>query len=152
MSEMLANQYFLVRRFTDAQAAFENVLSSSPANKTVRKKLIICYIYNGSIRKALDLFYELIKEDIEVIINTDVIADDCPCPELIERFEKLKDPKFGYINMLEVYGMLWLYCDINKSVSYFEKLKEFSPSEQIYRDILAVYSSYNLKKIRLTSV
>jgi pentatricopeptide repeat protein len=149
MSEMLGNQYFLVRRFADAEAAFEIVLKSNPLNKQVRKKLVICYIYNNNVRKALELFHELIREDVSIIVNTDVIADDCPCPELIEKFEKSREPRYSYINMLEVYGMLWLYCDLGKSIYYFEKLKEFNPSEKIYKDILSIYSSYTLNKIRV---
>jgi pentatricopeptide repeat protein len=145
---MLANQYFLVRRFSDAETAFENLLSNNPSNKVARKKLIICYIHNGQVKKALNLFYSLIKEDISCIINTDVIADDCPCPELIETFEKLKEPRLTYISQLEVYGMLWLYCDIHKSITYFEKLKEFNPGERIYKEILKIYSTYLLDKIR----
>jgi pentatricopeptide repeat protein len=148
MSEMLANQYFLVRRFPDAEEAFENILLSDPKNKTVRKKLILCYIHNGNIRKALDMFYGLIKEDIEFIINTDIVADDCPCPELIDKFEKMNEHKFSYINTLEIFGILWLYCDINKSITFFEKLKEFNPSEKLYKEILNIYSSYTLNKIR----
>jgi tetratricopeptide (TPR) repeat protein len=148
MSEMLANQYFLVRRFHDAEQAFENVLATGLSSKTVRKKLIICYIYNGKVRKAMEMFLGLIKEDINFIINTDIIADDCPCPELIENFEKKKNPNYSYINMMEIYGMLWLYCDINKSITFFEKLKEYNPSENIYKDILNIYSSYILEKIR----
>jgi pentatricopeptide repeat protein len=150
MSEMLANQYFLVRRFPDAEAAFEIVLEKDPGNKIVRKKLIICYIHNGNIRRALEVFLDLIKEDIRIIINTDIIADDCPCPELIEKFEKMNETKFSYINSLEIFGMLWLYCDINKSITFFEKLKEFNPSEKIYKEILNIYSTYILDKIRST--
>ena len=56
MSEMLANQYFMVRRFSDAEIAFENVLAEDLRNISARKKLIICYIHNGKIRKALQLF------------------------------------------------------------------------------------------------
>jgi len=149
MSEMLANQYFMVRRFSDAEAAFENVLLNDPGNKAVRKKLIICYINNGIIKKALDTFYDLVKEDISFIINTDIIGDDCPCPELIERFEKLNDlSSFSFVNKLEIFGMLWLYCDINKSITYFEKLKEYNPSQKLYKDILSIYSSYTLSRIR----
>jgi pentatricopeptide repeat protein len=148
MSEMLANQYFLVRRFPEAETAFKNVLLTNPGNKSARKKLIICYLHNGHVRHALEMFYQLIKEDISFIINTDIIADDCPCPELIEKFEKLNKPKYSYINNLEILGMLWLYCDINKSIVYFEKLKEFNPSEKIYKDILSIYSSYNIDIIR----
>lgn len=144
MSEMLANQYFLVRRYKDAETAFEKVLESNPLNKSVRKKLIICYVHNGQISKALDKFYHLIKEDIYYIIHTDLIADDCPCPELIEIFEKSGSSNYSSINVLEIYGILWLYCDMEKSLNYFEQLKQLNPSEKIYSDILEIYYQYTV--------
>lgn len=144
MSEMLANQYFLVRRYEDAELAFENVLAEEPSNKYAKKKLIICYVHNGKIRKALETFYQMINDDIEFITHTDVVADDCPCPELIEAFEKKSDrAEYTSVNILEVYGILWLYCDMEKSLYYFKKLNELNPSESIYSNILRIYNSYN---------
>ncbi len=61
MSEMLANQYFLVRRFSEAEKVFEKILADNPKNNLAKKKLIICYINNGKIKNALDLFYEVIR-------------------------------------------------------------------------------------------
>jgi pentatricopeptide repeat protein len=148
MSEMLANQYFMVRKFSEAETAYEKVLIKDPLNKAVRKKLIVCYAHNCKVRKALELFYRLIREDIRVIINTDVVADDCPCPELINKFELSKKSELSYVETLEVFGILWLFCDINKSVEFFEKLKEYNPKENIYKEILSIYSSYNLEKIK----
>jgi hypothetical protein len=52
------------------------------------------------------------------------------------------------VETLEVFGILWLFCDINKSVEFFEKLKEYNPKENIYKEILSIYSSYNLEKIK----
>lgn len=146
MSEMLANQYFLVRRYEDAESAFEKVLAEEPSNKYARKKLIICYVHNGKISKALETFYQMINDDIEFIIHTDVVADDCPCPELIEAFEKkMNRAEYNSVNILEVYGILWLYCDMEKSLSYFKKLNELKPSENIYKGILRIYNSHNSK-------
>lgn len=143
---MLANHYFLVRRYEDAELAFENVLAEEPANKFARKKLIICYVHNGKISKALEIFYQMIMDDIDFIIHTDVVADDCPCPELIEAFERKSNrAEYTSTNMLEVYGILWLYCDMEKSLTYFKKLHELNPSEKIYGGILDIYNAYKSK-------
>jgi len=72
MSEMLANQYFMVRRFSDAETAFENLLAQDPLNKLAKKKMIICLIQNRKIKKALDLFYEVIVGDITIHTETNV--------------------------------------------------------------------------------
>ncbi len=147
MSEMLANQYFMVRRFSDAESAFENVLKNDPRNRSARKKMIICYIHNSKIKNALALFYEIIKEDITIITNTNITDDDCPCPEIIAKFEGLEEPNLSYQSKLEILGMLWLYCDYYKSIQYFEKLKEFNPQEPIYSKILKVYKDFVISKI-----
>jgi len=147
MSEMLANQYFLVRRFSEAEKVFEKILSSDSNNKLAKKKLIICYINNGKIKNALDLFYEVIVNDITVITSTNLIDDDCPCPEIITKFEGLNEPGLSYQTKLEIMGMLWLYCDYYKSIQQFEKLKEFNPNEIIYANILKVYRDFVVSKI-----
>ncbi len=147
MSEMLANQYFMVRRFSDAETAFENVLVQDPQNRFAKKKMIICLIHNGKVKKALDLFYKLIKEDITIITNTNISDDDCPCPEIISKFESLNEPELSFQSKLEILGMLWLYCDYYKSIQQFEKLKEFNPREPIYSNILKVYKDFVISKI-----
>ena len=147
MSEMLANQYFMVRRFLDAETAFENVLAQDPLNRSARKKMIICLVNNGKIKQALDLFYTVISEDITIITNTNVADDDCPCPEIITKFEGLNEPGLSYQTKLEIMGMLWLYCDYYKSIQQFEKLKEFNPNEIIYANILKVYRDFVVSKI-----
>lgn len=147
MSEMLANQYFMVRRFSDAETAFENVLSQDPLNRLARKKMIICLVHNGKIKKALDLFYKVISEDITIITETNINEDDCPCPEIISKFENVKEPELSFQSKLEILGMLWLYCDFYKSIQQFEKLKEFNPKEQIYSNILKVYKDFVISKI-----
>lgn len=147
MSEMLANQYFMVRRFLDAEAVFENVLAQDPLNKLAKKKMIICLVHNGKIKKALDLFYKVISEDITIITNTNLKDDDCPCPEIISRFEEIMEPELSFQSKLEILGMLWLYCDYYKSIQQFEKLKEFNPKEPIYSNILKIYKDFVISKI-----
>lgn len=147
MSEMLANQYFLVRRFSEAEKVFEKILSDNPKNNLAKKKLIICYINNGKIKEALNLFYDVISSDITVITNTNIANDDCPCPEIITKFDKINEPSMSYQTKLEIMGMLWLYCDYYKSIQHFEKLKEFNPNEKIYSDILKIYKDFILSKI-----
>ncbi len=147
MSEMLANQYFMVRRFSDAEIAFENVLAQDPQNKFAKKKMIICLIHNGKVKKALDLFYDVIVEDITIITETNIEDDDCPCPEIISKFENLNEPELSFQSRLEILGMLWLYCDYYKSIQQFEKLKEFYPNELIYSNILRIYKDFIISKI-----
>ena len=118
MSEMLGNQYFLSRKFCEAINELEETLRKYPTNKSAKKKLIICYVKTGKIFTALELFEEFISEDVDFIINTDPILDDCPCPEIIYEIENTvayQDEKEKAVAL----GILWLYCDLDSSINHF---------------------------------
>ena len=126
MSEMLGNQYFMGRHYYEAKNEFELELKKQPSNLAIKKKLIVCYTQTGQVTEALDLFHEVIVENINIIINTDPIRDDCPCPELIDKINTPgKELKDEYeINL--VYGIIWLYCDAENSLYYFETAQQLN--------------------------
>lgn len=122
MSEMLGNQYFLSRNFSKAKEAYEKVLLSDPNNDFIKKRLIICYTQVGEINKALELFYEIVKKDVDFIINTDILADDCPCPELISKYGNIKANSECSRDSRIMLGILWLFCNSEKSFEFFDSL------------------------------
>jgi hypothetical protein len=128
MNEMLGNQYFLSRDYIHAQLELEQALLQHPSSVSIKKKLIICHIQTGSTQRALDLFLETIIQDIHSIIDTDPIFDNCPCPQLVYEMENSLKPSTTNEKILAL-GMLWLYCDINKSLKYFTSLSV--PDERI---------------------
>ncbi|MFN3871848.1 MAG: tetratricopeptide repeat protein [Ignavibacterium sp.] len=135
MSEMLGNQYFLTRNFSKAKEAYEKVLESEPNNDYLKKRLIICYTQTGEIKKAFEFFYEIVKKDIELITKTDIVADDCPCPELISRYGNIKpNDECSYDSKLML-GILWLYCNTEKSFEFFENLANEETSGSKIKEI-----------------
>jgi hypothetical protein len=136
MSEMLANHYFHSRHYTGAQALYETLLEQRPAEKPLRRRMVICYLQTGAIHKALDIFANLVMEDAEFIIDTHPIDDDCPCPELIAETEGQSCNTLSLEMVLRL-GMLWLYCDVAKSVHYFEQASSLAPDHQEVKLILA---------------
>jgi pentatricopeptide repeat protein len=134
MSEMLGNQYFMARNFSKALHQYELMLQEDPDDHKIQKKLIICYCEMGMVKEALNLFDQLTDENIEIIAKTDLIKEDCPCPELVERmrwYEQITTSSFDYYCIL---GILNLYCNLADSVFYFSKTRELSPQdEQINR-------------------
>lgn len=136
MSEMLANHYFHSRNYASAQPLYETILTQKPAEKPLRRRMVICYLQTGAIRKALDIFTALVLEDADFIINTHAIDDDCPCPELIAETEKQISDALSPAMVLRL-GMLWLYCDISKSVHYFEQALHQNPDQWEIVQILA---------------
>lgn len=138
MNEMLGNQYFLARKYDKAAEMLEKALIADKANKAIRRKLIICYAQNGQVDKALDTFVSLIKDDKDFIINTNPIDDDCPCPELVYDMERKFSDNQQSIDYLLVLGMLWLYCNKEKSVQYFEQAYEKNEQARHVKAILAL--------------
>lgn len=146
MSEMLGNQYFLGRDYARAAAELNEALKSDSSSKGIRRKLIICFTQIGDIGKALDIFISLIKEDIEFVINTDPISDDCPCPELVFDMEQKLENSKNSIDFNLVLGMLWLYCNVDKSLYYFNRVLQIDSDFSKVKIILALINAREVNK------
>ncbi|MBU1099461.1 MAG: tetratricopeptide repeat protein [Bacteroidetes bacterium] len=141
MSEMLGNQYFLGRKYSLAMAELEDVVAQDPGNKVAMKKLIICYTQVGNIDAALKTFHNLISEDIEFIINTDVVSDDCPCPELVVKEDDHVETLTSLKEFL-MFGILWLFCNPEKSKMYLEKALEINPNLSLVKSSISLINAY----------
>lgn len=135
---MLGNQYFMARNYIAAANAFQKVLIEDPNNINARKKLIIAFTQIGKYNKAVDLFYSFISNHLNNIIETDPIKDDCPCPELVHNLEHLTQRGDESFTTYEVLGILWLYCDIHKSIECFKKALKIKPKDEKANAILVI--------------
>ena len=142
MNEMLGNQYFMAINYRAAQDEFELAIKKDPTLNRLKKKLIICYTQTGKVKQAIDLFIELISEHIELIIDTDPIRDDCPCPDLVEQIEKLKDSHTNSLDYHLILGIVWLYCDVNKSIEYFIKARQLEPADPRINKTIQIIENY----------
>ncbi|RMF59716.1 MAG: tetratricopeptide repeat protein [Calditrichaeota bacterium] len=145
MFEMLGNQFFLVRNYPRAAVMLEKALLRDPQNKLIRRKLIICYTQIGEVQKAFDIFLSLIKEDVDFIINTDPVDDDCPCPELVYNMESRIPENLSSLDFHLVAGMLWLYCDLHRSIEFFRSAHELAPSNPRIKAALAILENRSRK-------
>jgi tetratricopeptide (TPR) repeat protein len=146
-SEMLGNKYFLARNYKGAAENFQHTLQTDPINKAIRKKLIICYTQIGQIQKALENFYMLAKEDVNFIMETDIVADDCPCPELIDKYGSVFPYEKDSFDLKLMLAMLWLYCDAKKSLGFFKRILVEKPSDARIKEIV----SFIERKIKSTN-
>ncbi len=137
-SEMLGNKYFLARNYESAAANFQHTLQTDPINKAIRKKIIICYTQTGQIQKAFDIFYKLVKEDIYFVIETDLVAEDCPCPELIDKYGTVLPYESGSSDMKLMLAMLWLYCSVTKSLEFFKQVLLESTGESRIKEVVSL--------------
>jgi tetratricopeptide (TPR) repeat protein len=131
MSEMLGNQYFLGRNFHGAEKEYEECLAKYPDNKILRKKIIICYTQTGKYKQAIDEFLKLIQEDIDFVINTDIIGEDCPCTEIIFELEKNLPLESKSSLIYSILGIIWSYCDIGRGYDYFQKALKMEDGKKI---------------------
>ena len=138
MNEMLGNQYFMARNYIRAATVFRDVLKDDPNNTNARKKLIISLTQIGKYTQAIDQFSEFINKNIDVIIETDPEKDDCPCPELVQNLEHLTKHGSESFTTYETLGILWLYCDIYRSIEYFKKAAELKPNDEQVNTILSI--------------
>ena len=136
-SEMLGNKYFLARKYKNAAENFQHTLQADPINKSERKKLVICYTQIGQIQKALENFYILVKEDVNFIMETDIVADDCPCPELIDKYRSVFPYEKDSFDLKLMLAMLWLYCDAKKSLEFFKRILIEEPSDLRMKEIVS---------------
>lgn len=142
MKEMLGNQFFMARNYPAAQKEFEEVYLTKPGNISVKKKLLICYTQTGKLKEAIKLFCEIINEDLEIILKTDPVKEDCPCPELIEKIERQIHPENESYELLLILAIIWLYCDEKKSLEYFNKLHEIDPESKVVSSAIQIIRNY----------
>lgn len=142
MSEMLGNHYFLARKYLLATKELEDALKKQPQNKSIRRKLVICNAQCGELDRALELLVSLIEEDIEFITKSDPIFDDCPCPELVYELQSQIDGFNNLVTSNLKLGIFWLYCDINKSIHYFNEYQKVKPDKLLVIKVLSILNSH----------
>lgn len=133
MYEMLGNHYFMIRDYARAAEMLFRALRKDPKSKPMRRKLVICLTQIGQVRRALEVFLSLIKEDISFIINTDPVADDCPCPDLVFDMEQRWKKDQASLDHSLTLGMLYLYCDVGKSLEYFLRAVQLNPDDPMIK-------------------
>ncbi|MBK7868507.1 MAG: hypothetical protein IPJ75_16795 [Ignavibacteriales bacterium] len=146
MSEMLGNNYFLVRNYESAKTTFLALPEPLRSEMRVIKKLILCEIFLGDPHSALHYLLTILREIPDFIIKTDVEDEDCPCRDLICHLEA--QPGFSSENNSTILSMsiLWLYCSIDKSLYYLDMLTpDYSTSDiQEFSKLMHNYINNNL--------
>lgn len=137
MSEMLANHCFHARDFAAAHRLYTPVLAAHPENKSIRRRMIICCIKTGAMAEALAHFTWLVERDVDFIINTDPVDDDCPCPELISETPAEQEGGGSPEETLRL-GMLWLYCDVHQSRRYLSRYLEANPGHRELQHLVSL--------------
>ena len=140
MSEMLANHYFLSRNYQSALCEYENVLHKNSDNLLVKKRLIICYIQNGLLSNALNLFIDLLRRDSNIFVKSNGYRDYCPCRDLIFKYENKQTSGIDNYEVNLSLGILWYYLDINNSLEYLIKAERLNPNQKKLNQVIRTIS------------
>ncbi len=135
MSEMLANHYFLVEKYSEAERLYEDLVSRANPNLVVSKKLILCYLYNREIQKALNLFSNLVK-DKDLFLSLINESEDCPCGNVLKELETKRNSNLRIQDFYLILGMAYGFKDIQSSISYFKQYLAVEPNNVKVKKII----------------
>jgi len=83
---------------------------------------------------------------LEFVIKTDPISDDCPCPELVFDMEQKLENSQKSLDFNLILGMLWLYCNVDKSLYYFNRVLQIDSDFSKVKIILALINAREVDK------
>ena len=121
MSEMLANQYFMIKNYSLAKEEYEKLVSKNLSDFKILKRLIVCYVLTHELEKAINLFYKFIKDYPTKIVTSQLSDEDNLCAEIISKiinneikFSSEDDKNIGL-------GILYSFCNKKLSKKFFSK-------------------------------
>lgn len=117
MSEMLANRYFMVGDFQSAAKEFEKVIAHCEA-KSVRAKLIMCYILTDDLDAAVDSLLAELQNDRTFIPGTDNDEISSVCESVINELvrQRASSSRSCPSYCLKL-GLLSAFVDVEKSAA-----------------------------------
>lgn len=146
-SEMISNYFFLTHSYSKAVPRLEAILEKEPGHLKARKKLIIAYIETGHLRRAYELFVEMMLESPRTILDTNPEAEDCPCPELLLQVTEHKREFDDPANRHLVAGIYAAYCDLAAAIAGFREYSALVPDDSRAREILALLNAEIAERI-----
>ncbi len=133
----------MARNYAAALKEFQRCLENNSGNKDIRRKMVICLTAQKEGSNALDILLPLMEDDIEYIISKNPAYDDCPCEELIQLFENDPSLSENSSDTALSLAIIWLYCDIRKSRTYFSVAKKYFPKDSRIERIIELINNYD---------
>lgn len=132
MSEMLANQYFISERYSEAFEEYSKLPQERQNNIVIKEKMIISAALDENFKDALSMIKELLKDKFSQSNKIKIDTEVRPSIEVINKFENQTKQKQEYKDVIKMkIAILTFFSDQDKSLDYFKKLKE-----SIYADIV----------------
>ena len=132
MSEMLANQYFISERYSEAFEEYSKLPKVRRKNIIIKEKMIISATFDENFEEALSMLRELIKDKFGQSDSIKINAQVCPCIEVVNKLESQNKQGQEYKDVIKMkIAILTFFSDQDKSLRYFEKLKDSSYADLI---------------------
>ena len=138
MHEMLGNHLFLLKDYKAALSHYETTLREGNSSTEVSKRALICYVHARRVSEAIPLFERLIRDDLASIVKHNQEQYGCPCPEIIEEYERSIANGEPSQNDRIALGMLWLFCDRLRSEQLFAQALHGDPGSAFLRSVMSI--------------
>lgn len=141
MSEMLANQYFISERYSEAFEEYSKLPREKQNNIIIKEKMIISAAFDENFEDALSMIKELIRDQFDKSNKIKINTEAYPSIEVINKFESQTKQKQGYKDVIKMkIAILTFFSDQDKSFEIFKELKG-----SIYADIVTPFFNYHIK-------
>lgn len=141
MSEMLANQYFISERYSEALEEYSKLPKVRRKNIIIKEKMIISATLDENFEVALPMLHELIKDKFGQSHSIKIDAQVCPCIEVVNKLESQNKQGQEYKDVIKMkIAILTFFSDQDKSLEIFKELKG-----SVYADIVTPFFNYYIK-------
>jgi len=141
---MLANQYFISGRYSEALSEYSKLTSTTENDVVVMEKMIMSAALTENFECALNLLLTLINEKVETLSTNTINNSVCPCTEIVNKLEN--DRKVNKTSSMETemkIAILSFFTDKDKSMKYFQKLKKSCYADMIKPVLTSLKNTIN---------
>lgn len=138
---MLGNQYFMARNFREAIHHFEKASKKHPDDLQLAQKYVICLAVNEQVDAAASEFLRILRCCPSVILTSQNLDPDCPCPEILAKWSLEPPARFDRFHYLTALGILAVFCKRELALAYFCKAREIKPTNAAVREIVEIIST-----------
>jgi len=141
MHEMLGHLHFMSKDYDTALVHYEKVVRGGNASTEIRKRAIICYVRARRITEAISLFERLIVDDIECVVKHNQDSYGCPCPEIIDEYERSLNANAVTQDDRIALGILWLFCSLPRSLEIFAEALHRDPGRPFLKSVMKLLTT-----------
>jgi len=134
----------MARKFKEAIPLFEARLQKEPHDLPTMENLVVCYLAERDLQRALQLFEFLVAQSSKAVCWKH--QESCPCRDVMVDWVKNPPPRMSRLNYLISMGILSLFCEPEISEIYFKPANEIAPNLKLLQQIRMRSSTNEVKQ------